>query len=513
MHSDGRLAPRPFRPIQLIKLNDRDLFGNSAGEDEDPKILDSYYLHLSKFDDFLDLENPLCIASARKGMGKSALLSRFAHSLKQKINKEGMKALVIKTTGPKLLGLGDFSNKDHIYMENYWKQIICKRINLEIGSQIGLALSNNQITLVEAAEIEGIKGKNLIGSLISRMIGKIKFSPIEIDIRQETPQNWQALLENYQKENERSNVWLLIDDIDAKYVDSDEYKNLVSSFFSAIRSLAVEISSINIRATVRTDVWNNLRHFEDLDKCSDYLLPISWNTEQLRQMLVKRIHAYVIRKHPHSKEAQYDLEKDSSKILSLVFTETMPWGRKRVSPEIVILKYSNYRPRWMGQLCKMAGKKAYDKKEPRISKREIDRIMRDFGKDRVDDLIKEHGYQFDDLITLINSFRGGQRGYTYKQLLEFLEDKYISYIGASNIPPIDSHPYNSPDQLGAFLHKIDFYGGALIPSSTEDSGEEFSKLEFMRFQDDPSLFQTVENKRGKIYWSIDPSYRTYLRIN
>ena len=52
------------------------------------------------------------------------------------------------------------------YLENYWKQIICKRIIVEIGKNIGLALNSNDISMVELAEIDGLKGKNLIGGLI-----------------------------------------------------------------------------------------------------------------------------------------------------------------------------------------------------------------------------------------------------------------------------------------------------------------------------------------------------------
>jgi hypothetical protein len=504
METNKNLSPRPFRPIEFIKLNDKDLFGNAAGEDEDPEILDSYYIDLPRFENFYDLNTSVCIASARKGMGKSALLSMFEYKLRQDVKKKVLNAVVIKTTGNNLLGLGEFYGKNHIYLENYWKQIICKRINIEIGSQIGWAISDNRITLVEAAEIEGIKNKNLVGSLISRMIAKIKFLPVDLEIRTEMPSNWQALLQNYQKENEYSDVWLLIDDIDAKYIDSDEYKNLISSFFSAIRSLAIEVKNLKIRATVRTDVWSNLRHFEDLDKCLQYLFTIDWSTEQLKQMLVKRIDSYVKRKYPNSREAKYDYKKNESEILNLIFTRTMPWGDKDVEAYIPITKLANYRPRWMGQLCQMAGNKAFEKGKTRIELYDIQRIMRDFGKNRVDDLIKEHGYQFADLSALINSFKSGSKVYKYSQLNQFLEDRYISEIGISNIPPIDSRSYNSPEQLGEFLYKVDFFSCIFK--------EVDGNYQFTRFQDEPDLFKTIENRHDKLVWSVHPIYREFLRI-
>lgn len=503
MESNKELAPKPIRPGSLINLNDRDLFGNAAGEDEDPRILNSYYIDLPRFENFYDLTSPLCIAKARKGMGKSALLSRFEYILKKKVGSKEVKAIIIKTTGSNLLGLGEigeYYGRNHLHLESYWKQIICRRIIVEIGKEIGWAISDSQMTLVEAAEIEGAKSKNIISALISRMIKVIKIPPLELELKNRIlPSNSQSLLNNYQEEHGEADVWLLIDDIDAKYINSDDYKNLISSFFSAIRSLAVEIKGLNIRATVRTDVWSNLRHFEDLDKCDQYIVQIDWSADQLKQMLLKRIHSYVKRKHPNTKEAKYDLKINSKEILNLVFIEKMPWGQKEVEAYVPITKYANYRPRWMGQLCTMAAKKAYEKEKPIIDIRHINKIMPEFGKNRVDDLIKEHGYQFANLDALINCFRLGYREYTYSLLKQLLEDKYISQVGILNIPLVDSHPYTSFEQLGEFLYKIEFL-------SNKERGA-------TRFQDDPYLFKTIENREDKLIWTVHPIYRIFLRIN
>lgn len=60
-----------------INLKDKKIFGNEAGEDENLAVLNSYYIEHSNFDDFFDSDERLSIVSARKGMGKSALLSRL----------------------------------------------------------------------------------------------------------------------------------------------------------------------------------------------------------------------------------------------------------------------------------------------------------------------------------------------------------------------------------------------------------------------------------------------------
>ena len=48
----------------------------------------------------------------------------------------------------------------------------------------------------------------------------------------------------------------------------------VGSFFSAIRALAFDFKNLNIRATIRSDIWSCLRHLEDLDKLQQYIIEI-----------------------------------------------------------------------------------------------------------------------------------------------------------------------------------------------------------------------------------------------
>ena len=55
----------------MLKVDDRRLWGNEAADDEDPKLLNSYFVTQPAWDDFFDGSIPLSIARARKGMGKS----------------------------------------------------------------------------------------------------------------------------------------------------------------------------------------------------------------------------------------------------------------------------------------------------------------------------------------------------------------------------------------------------------------------------------------------------------
>ncbi|AHY40957.1 hypothetical protein UIB01_00230 [Stutzerimonas decontaminans] len=431
-------------------------------------------------------------------MGKSAMISRMTSKL-----KESSDTIVIRVTGNSLLGLGDFQGHDQAYLENYWKQIICKKIILEIGNSIGFALTSDEMSMVEMAELEGMKSKNIIGGLIARIKGKLPL--VDAEIRQSLPANPASLLQNYQDQHSDSSVWVLIDDIDAKYKDTPEYQARVGSFFSAIRSLAFDMKNLNIRASVRSDVWSNLRHLEDLDKWEQYVVEIYWTKKQLRDMLANRILSYVKRKSPKSKEARLKISRDYNQLFALVFGTPIRW---RDDPEAsifdAIYSFSNKRPRWMGQLCRMAADQA-KKNNPRnkiIDLEHIKQILEKYGKNRKDDLIKEHQHQFDELDKLIDAFRANSRTYTRTSLSALFENNFVRGRSINDIPEIDGKIYAALDDFGEFSYKI-----GLI-SKVHENGKNFT-----HFTDDPDLFRSNENMADAITWSVHIAYRAFLNIH
>lgn len=490
-----------FEKIKMIKINlkDKKIFANEAGEDENLLVLNSYYIDHIDFEDFFDSNERLSIVSARKGMGKSALLSRLEYKL---INEDIYHSpLVIRVKGNELLGLGDFKGDDHSFLENYWKQIVCKRIILEIGSKIEFALSSDDMSMVELAEIEGFKSKNLIGSIISRIKGKLPL--LNLETKSDIPNNLDLLLRRHQQFSGIPNVWVLIDDIDAKFQNTKENQARVGSFFSAIRSLSFDTEGLNIRATVRSDVWSCLRHLEDLDKFQQYIIKIFWSKKYMRDMLAQKILVYVESNHPNSKESKYKLKSDYNKILDIIFYSPIEWhGDSNAKLFDAISAFSNRRPRWMGQLCKMAGKKASESPlTKKINLDHINFILSDFGSLRRDDLIKEHNHQFDELSNLIDSLRATKKEFTYTELHLILDDNFIRGRNIGDIPDVDGKKYASNEDLGDFLYKL-----GLI-SRIHDDGKIFT-----HYTDDPDLYRSLQNRKDNITWSIHPAYRTFLNI-
>ncbi len=116
------------KPVLRLDLSDPKLFGNDAGEDEKPEVLASYFVEnrLSKL--FSDSKF-LRIVRSRKGMGKSAMLSKLSHDLEKDASNRN---LIVMATGADLIGLKSYpESMDANILQNFWKQLICTRINIK----------------------------------------------------------------------------------------------------------------------------------------------------------------------------------------------------------------------------------------------------------------------------------------------------------------------------------------------------------------------------------------------
>lgn len=497
--------PRSSTADERTKLDYEAIFGNDNGEDEDPKILAGYFLEHQSFVKALDKNRRLEIVRARKGMGKSALLSHLKYRLTEDSDPIDPEAIVIKVTGNDLIGLADFSGSDSSKIENRWKQVICKRISMEIANQIGFAASNDTMSLIEAAEIEGLKGKNLVSGLMSRIGSAIDTAskiatngalsiattnPTDIDTL-----GYEHILRRIQKSKER-NVWLLVDDIDAKFVDTPEMQVRIGAFFSAIRSLAFSVEGLRARVSVRPDVWTSLRMMEDQDKLRQYITEIKWSDDHLRKIFAKRILSYLQRNGEIAYDA-WNEQEDYTRIVNQIFSGQFRIGAEKGSdPLQVAMMLAGKRPRWMGQLCKQAGSAAGDFL---IQQRHFDAVMSSFGQEKISDLIKEHRHQFSELQKVIDAFRGSEKSLTKFRLLSLLDRGFVNKIGASNVPHVNGFPFKTTDQIAELLFEIDLIVGEKQGKHTQ-------------FQTDPTLFSSEQNSQNKIPWIVNLSYRKFLGI-
>lgn len=470
----------------------------------------SYFVDQPAFADFLNPANRLWIANGRKGMGKSALLVRFAQS---QLSAPGtQKPIIVRAVPSHLVALKEPpQTEDHTLLENYWKQVICGAINMALAEEIGFAWTDNQMALVETAEVAGFTGRNLVGALLSRLIGKVNVGGVlDLTPTPRPTQNHERLLHRINQETgARRAIWFLLDDIDAKYQNSSKQQVFISSFFSACRNLIERTTGIGIRATIRTDVMASLTSAEDMDKVEQYRTEITWSAAQQKLLLASRILAYIQRTDPSSEIARsWTAADNANALIELAFVSRMKWGQHSTAPaEHVVRVLAGGRPRWIAQLCRDAGANAVKDKKDRIGIHHINQAMGDFGKRRLADLYKEHRYQFADMITLVESFTGGSRRYSTAELLQRISDNYISQVDPKEIPTVDGVPYRDALQLARFLYKCGFING------NNSAAANISMPEFIGYDGRPDLLKVKTNLDDGMSWELLPAYRNILRVS
>ena len=491
-----------------IKLDDKTLFGNDAGEDEDESVLMSYFVDQPAFADFLDPGQRLWIANGRKGMGKSALLVRFAHQVR---STRAPGAIVVSVVPSQLMALKEPPQTDnHALLENYWKQVMCGAINMELARDIGFAWTDNQMALVESAEVAGFAGRNLVGALLSRLVGKLNVGGVlELAPTPRPAANAEQLLRRIEQEKSRPQrpIWFLLDNIDARFQNSAWEQSFIASFFSACRNLVNESSGIGVRATVRTDVWASLTSAEDMDKVEQYRTEITWSAAQQRTLLANRILAYIRRHAPESEIARSWNSRDhADALIDCAFVSRMKWGGASAPAEHVLRVLAGGRPRWIAQLCRMAGVNAARDQKERIGIHHVTQAMGEFGRRRLADLYKEHQHQFADMRRLVECFSGGPRRYSTEELQALIAQKYVERVGAQNIPAVDGVAYRDPLQIARLLYKCGFVNGNNVGKAS------LAVPEFVAYDARPDLLEVDTNLDDGMLWELQPAYRNSLNV-
>lgn len=476
-----------MKNIEREILLDSELFGNDAGEDEDIERLNDYFLIKPQHKEFFMKSRKLSFVRARKGVGKSALLCYTA----SKVEKEYPNDIVINIRASELVSiLGEKTNASYGY-EIMWQQRICSRINNEIGKRIKIAVSDDSMSIVETSEITGFKGKNIIKALLDR----IKNKSGNIEIKESTIVNDYEILKRYRDSKAKDTVWLLVDDIDATFIDSPENRLLISTFFSACRSLTQSIKELNIRASIRTDVWSMICNDEAMDKCEQYIIDLKWSTKDTGDILKNKIKTYFRENHE-----VVSYVKNKSDVIENIFINNFRWGHLHVTPYQVIHIFSAGRPRWAAQLCRIAAKDAYNKKSPFIGFGNITYAMAEYGRFRLSDLQKEHDHQCNRLAEIVESFRNKSKEYRLSQLRKHVEDNILNVL--SDIQ-IDNVKISQPIDIVKFLYRIGFI--------TLRNDEYDNARGFTRFEDAPDLLGPT-NTNEEDLWIIHPAYRNILGL-
>jgi hypothetical protein len=304
-------------------------------------------------------------------------------------------------------------------------------------------------------------------------------------------------------------IWLFVDDIDATYIGTDGQRLKISTFISACRSLCNSISGLCVRASVRTDVWADIQDRDEaMDKAAEYVFNLSWSEDEIRQILAERIRGYCRRRSiPLDSMANQPNYNGDRYTLRMVFTD--PWRtRKQMErggtgfpPHVRIHELSYGRPRWATQLCRRAASNATKRNTDQITLDDVVDVLETFGKDRVDDLIREHRHECSEVSELIQAFVDQPARMNTDQLMLAIHNRILTHLK----PRIDGTVAESPRPIAHFLYRIGFLVAVF------DGAEEREARHL--FETRPNLLKSRTNPDEGAKWEIHECFHKFLKIN
>lgn len=276
------MAAHVHRPNLRFKLDDTNLFGNDAADLEQQSLFLSYVVPRSELDELLDQDIAIQVTRAYKGEGKSALLRLLGNRLAI----PGAAELVISALGPDHSPLVDSSDSDLWTRE--WKKKLLKLVANEIGSRVGIAFTDDAISLVEDAEANGFKTRSFVSAIVDRL----KSSQLPVERTRLPIVDYEQLVKRYI--DRRPLVWIIIDDIDQNFSNNEKWRVKLGSFFTACRQIVSVIPELRIRTAIRPNVWAIIkREFESLSHIEQYMHDLSWTQDQFRELLATRVKSYL----------------------------------------------------------------------------------------------------------------------------------------------------------------------------------------------------------------------------
>lgn len=491
----------PFR----INLSDATLFGNHVAEDEKEDVFFNYVVERSEVRQFTDPEQPLCFVRAYKGEGKSALLRVTASKLRK---SHGDEALIIHEQATAISP--DLNSENLDAWIRAWKAAIFNKIAQEVGARIGMAWSDDAMSLVEEAEKSGTKDRGIVWSIFDRIRTKpavkvpggvalelsAEVNKIGTASNEKTLQRWAA---------GKDPIWIIIDDIDLNFQNTPQFRTKVAAFFIASRQVRNSLPEIHIRAAIRPNVWTTLKlFFEPLSHVEQYIVDLSWSEDQMRTLLAKRIQGYLARRNfldripfrlenaPPTRELQ---------LISLAFQKSMNWAKQQRSPHTIIYTLSKHRPRWVIELAAQAGKAAHRDNSQVIELHHITDELDEFGRRRVQDTVAEFRSQCPEVEEIIAGFRGASEEMATDELLTYIKNFVLNHVNPRIVGVIGSP---TAREIAAFLFEI----GVIFARRDLDNGE----YEHFGYPQRPSLLRGRTSLDHGLRWEIHPVFRQVLEI-
>ncbi|ACA85476.1 P-loop ATPase, Sll1717 family [Shewanella woodyi] len=477
----------------MSRVTLRKIFGSEMAQ-EDPDFLsyamprNDYLLPLS------DEDNKAIILNAARGSGKSGLLISLSEHLKGTSNTK----IISLDYRDMVFPVGKISVNESI---NYWKNTILSKVVAEIGTSKGWAFIDDDICAVELSENYGVKSKNLLTSILSRL--KFKSSPIE---RCQFDSN--ITIKQLSRIISASSIkyWIMLDEMDDIYDNGDEI-NLLIGLLQVVAYLGVRIPNIWVRVTIRPHILTLLRTTNGtIQKLNEYELNLSWSKEQIKEVLARRLDFY---QRNNSNEDQLELTLsepnalsdksiETSKLISTYFEDfDMGFSVGSTSNYRAFGTLCFYRPRWLIEYCKEVRKITTESKRSNLY--HYKRAFLPFGNRRIQFISGEFSKTIHYIHAALNALIAlDVSGFgTSKKFRSVIVNQIIK----TGIVQAEEHEYHRVAlDIAKNLYITEFVRGKV----RVDGAGGYHR--FYYYNDRPDLLSSWQQDKN-IHWEIHPTFQ------
>lgn len=501
----------------------------------DKQFLNDVFVLPDNFDKLISITpGAMRIVVAHKGVGKSALIEQIYLANKSaNINTIILKPQdIVKTLSIR----ADASLAELKYQYfNVLLQAVIKAISEQLPKFIN---NKDEKVIYNAATKLDVNNPDFIQNAITLLSSCVSlFSGINLDkiistLTKEKLTNQSELLNSIENNLKKGDgiFYILIDDTDQITINpTDQELNKIWGLLQAVRELGSHCPSVRTILTLRTSIWNRMNQEskiiqnEQMDHFRSYLFKYFASNEKIKDIYNKRL-----------AKAYYDLDielRKSNKDIFLSFFDKMdtrlPTSNERRSWDDFLTKSARNRPRDVTQFIKNLIEVAQErrkneleqfalmpnklndikKQQLKIKDDDIDDAMKQFSRERVEDLAREYNVDCQNLKVILLRF--SKLSYDCDSFnIPF--DKLIKFIKGMpggleiTIRNKKSKVDNAEDAIYilSFLHEIGF----INPKYSQNN--KFKHFLYDEYNDFVSL-SNIE-KMERCTWEIHPAFRSEL---
>lgn len=476
-----------------INLNDDSLFGLDDAAHVDFDLLKSYSVNRMDCHDYIDESKSFMILCAPKGTGKTTLVRLWQNEL---ANKQGYISII--KFDSQISPSGDKASYSK------WIRLWKRNITLSLFH----SLTDNKYSNISSGKFKFIE------TIGNRAVGKENFVDLITEYFHQLDEEIKTKL--LEKRNDK--IWIFIDEIDQYFTRTNRDILKMASLLTACRELTSYIPNLNIRTTIKPNVWAILRTEQSsMSNIKELVVKYKWNTSGIKTVIAQRIKSYIARKY-YAENINTVSEikhlKNEDWLINLIFDPKSDFdlsskykekrNTQKIEPHKTLSQLGSLRPRWVLSLCKMVAENKPEN-EKLIQINHIKNVLPTYGQERIIDISSEFKTQCNQISEIINSFFKETSNYNnHKYLLDKINDIIIKKM---NVKIIGVNNVCTAGEVANFLFEIGFIQPKNIITS--------HRYEFIDFETFPSLVESNnDNNISKdLMWEIHPSFRNTLSLD